>query len=119
MHHSCSHRLIIFLTLVSILVLPIRGLAFAFDAPADESAGHKAPCHMGDVDLEDASVPVSDPADSCCGDLVTGCSHCFMYMGLHTPLQVVTVAHSHTSPNSLHPQLNTLPPDSLFRPPRS
>ena len=98
--------------------MPLRGLAHGLDLAADDSAGHSAPCHVENA-ADNQVPPLADADHGCCDDPSTGCSHCFMSMGVQLPVRVSATAQADALPVSSLPQLVTIPLENLFRPPRA
>lgn len=115
-------RVMIFMTLFALLLVPFRSLALVDVSPADQNTKSEMPCHMqsAEVAVLDESTPTTESEHNCCetGDSM-GCSHCFVSMGLQNAIILDTESHAFTKPTSVIHQLITSPQDNLYKPPRS
>jgi hypothetical protein len=120
MNHQLRHRVLLYLTLVSIFMMPFS--AFGYVNESEMDSGTDMPCHSDSMSMSHDGPSAQDHDNSdCCGDtgLMMDCNHCFTVMAANSMGVLKTTEHTDSRPSTTLNSFKNSPQNNRYKPPRS
>ena len=120
MHHRLRHRLLVYLTLVSIFVMPFSAFGYVNESAMDSE--NDMPCHSDNMSMNHDGPSAQDHDNSdCCGDtgFMMDCSHCFTVMAANNLAVLKTAENTDSRPSTALNSYKKSPQNNHYKPPRS
>jgi hypothetical protein len=120
MNHQLRHRLLLYLTLVSIFMMPFSAFGYVNESVIDSEKD--MPCHSDSMSMNH-DVPSVQNHDNpgCCGGagLMMDCSHCFTVMAANNLGLSRTAANTDSRPSTALNSYKKSLQSNHYKPPRS